>query len=244
MKSSFPAAASLSHIGGAISEDKPTECVCEANRHFSEELEMNTDVVEQNGRSFIDEARLSNFAHWQHWPNLQAHSRRLRTKAPAVANHRGEIRPECIRKVVNSIFELLSTRQKRHLTILNRTFNRRPINVAIQAGCPCTPVVDGEHLKPRGKCRDLVQQELSDDPRLCIAGSPRFFVLLCGNFRGLSRCSPSKHGDHERQQSDECRHNNSPTGPKHRALRLHRKALSKSQSHPVVSPIGLEPILP
>lgn len=103
----------------------------------------------------------------------------------------------------------------------------------------------------RGKLGNLMNQKPPEDTGVSKSSFDRVFMLLFGYLRGLSRdqcrpsrCKPCEEGNQDRYHSYRCSGDYSPSCPERRALSLHRKAFTKSQSHRR-SPLSMmEPILP
>lgn len=162
----------------------------------------------------------------------------------AVTNHCREICAKPIRQIVNLLCAGLGVRKQRLSQMFERALHGLPVaNSAgikgvqsIEFGCVVLDLLR--------ESRHFVQQQATDYPGLRLPKHLRVLMLLCGDSRSLTGCAPGKDRDDHSHDTYGARSDRSPPGPERGALSLHRKALSKSQSHPVVLPFVLEPILP
>lgn len=168
------------------------------------------------------------------------------------ANQRGQVRSKHIWKVVKSRLDRCCSRKEWQPCLGQRRFERKVILDAVGL-----PPLNGRrpstknHSDSLGESCDLGLQQTPEDPRTFLSLPDGLAVLVRSN---LSRqpcdlsCStarpPSQSCDQHGHQPDEGTGDGAPARPERRALNFHRKALSKSQSHPVVLPFVLEPILP
>lgn len=236
-------ASTLSRDVDARSQDKLAEFAAELRRQIADKLEPTLQVVRLV--HYLSDIRpiLLGRAEVSGFVQVSVQSSNVGADVTSVADQRGEIGTETSRERMNSALDELCVLQQWVIKVSHGVVNRlhpRPharLEASASESLLCTSDSDG-------KPTDFMQQETSNYSRRFIFEALSIPVLIRGDSRRLSRRPPCQSRHHQCEQTHGSGGKHSPPGPERRALFLHRKAFSKSQSHPVVLPVVLEPILP
>ncbi|HDX0925486.1 TPA: hypothetical protein ACG5JQ_000368 [Stenotrophomonas maltophilia] len=224
--------------------------VCKARGEVFNELQLNFEVVDLRHCLRDVFPILLWRAEIRSSINKQVEARSARASVASMADQRSEISSQTRRKRVNSVFSQLRVWQERHIKIGNcpmYCFGPGP-NPGLESGSAQS---SSGAFQPDGKPGYLMQEKSADYSRGFLSQRHRLTVLLSCDLGRFFRdvCSPSSGnpGEHSNNHGHDANRRSRyrpPSRPERRALDVHRKALTKSQSHPVVLPVVLEPILP